>query len=65
MKPLYRTRYTNGRLGQLHETLGDAITAAALAHENVEMSELDGGRLRLHIGPLTLGHIEPCESEAN
>ncbi len=65
MKKLYRTRYANGRPGQIHETLGDAITAAALSHENVEMTELDVGRLRLHVGPLTLGHIEPCESGAN
>jgi hypothetical protein len=65
VKRLYRTRYANGRPGQIHETLGDAITAAALSHENVEMTELDGGRLRLHVGPLTLGHIEPCESGAN
>lgn len=60
-----RTRYENGHPGHVYDSLQEAVAAVALNNECVEFSEAETGRLRFHVGALTLGHIEPTTGDAN
>jgi hypothetical protein len=51
--------YLNGRAEHETADLQEAVVWAAMQDENVELSPLDKGKVRIHIGPLTLGYIEP------
>ena len=61
-KQPYTVWYLNGRTEHDAANLQEAVAWAALQDENVELSPLDKGKVRIHIGVLTLGYIEPTRA---
>jgi hypothetical protein len=58
----YTVWYLNGRPEHESANLQEAVAWAALQDEHVELSPLDKGKVRIHIGPLTLGYIQPART---